>query len=1062
MLLNVISKRKIKTTGRVYKKLISDGWIVNGNRIEPPNYNSIDFGKITKVINPETGSTINIRSKIFTTLLKKYDYLKINENDAVLVDKNRDKKEDYLIIKLLNDEIDITVNTIVRNDIDKVINKNSVRNNNKNSVRNIIDKVINKNSKEYKKLIDSGYRLDKTKKKLYFPLRYKVHNLYDWIWEIKDQSGSNKTEFDKKTRKNVEYMNMILMSLNPFTSGDVNYIPEWENIKSVHIMGEGRFSSVDTTTKGKFRKSLWGFLNAIKYNYENTNYNAFKIYIIYKTSKNKPVVRIGNAYDINCVYKSIVKKTKLSSHIKLKLYEITKNGTAMKDYKEIATLIKRSIEIYTDLSSEPTFEYKHGSTHPIKLMYRNNHMDIYNKKEISSKIIARDFLDINNYNPREITNIIGDINYPLAITTKDYTYKLTKHKEINLDDDIFSGISQELMEICRANPKIKPIRRTHDNYEAIKSILHHGICYQSPDYISSNAKCVDLISAYMSYEKNNFYSGFPTDLDICIKINKQSLNKNKQSLNINDIIEVHDIIHNYEGFARVIMSNLLNDEIVDVWISFPFLRHRIENLPGSIKEINCLMISTGRENLYIPDKIDKFSFYRTIGKMSCTRGIKSFCTTDTIFAESIPVEEGWYLSPSTKYKNLIRVCKKIEKTSDKTFLPHIASYIYQYTDIEVEQLILENRRLNVCRVWVDGVTFDEKTPFSLKYDKSKWREKEALSGWCNVVKNNYKKAVECIKFSNKFNILLQTNKLFDNINIIKGAAGTGKSYNLREIYNQTCNSIILVPTHELKKRFRETKIETIDKYIIQRGSKIYDNIFIDEYGMIGRKKFAKLKEFMSKKRVYLFGDVCQLRPVNDKPINEKNIKNIELTRNYRHRTDGTFLGIISKIRNALKKGELLKINSIKKHFPTIGIDEALKKKCLILTSTNKNLDQINSRGFKLNKNPIKCGYKEDLPVRYMKTRTKYNTSQCATLMIIHSEKKFEMHNDDEKVITIDKETCDRDVKQAYAITYHGIQGKTIRKPNTLVIDIRKLFDPNMLYTGLTRVENADQVYILDC
>ena len=53
------------------------------------------------------------------------------------------------------------------------------------------------------------------------------------------------------------------------------------------------------------------------------------------------------------------------------------------------------------------------------------------------------------------------------------------------------------------------------------------------------------------------------------------------------------------------------------------------------------------------------------------------------------------------------------------------------------------------------------------------------------------------------------------------------------------------------------------------------------------------------------------------------------------------------------------------------------------------------------------------------------------------------------------------VKMAAAITAHKIQGQTVAKPNSLVVDIQTTFKPGMVYVMLSRVCSLLQLFILE-
>ena len=53
------------------------------------------------------------------------------------------------------------------------------------------------------------------------------------------------------------------------------------------------------------------------------------------------------------------------------------------------------------------------------------------------------------------------------------------------------------------------------------------------------------------------------------------------------------------------------------------------------------------------------------------------------------------------------------------------------------------------------------------------------------------------------------------------------------------------------------------------------------------------------------------------------------------------------------------------------------------------------------------------------------------------------------------------LKLAWAITAHKIQGQTIMKPMKLIVDLSKVFEAAQAYVMLSRVQELEQLIILD-
>ena len=53
------------------------------------------------------------------------------------------------------------------------------------------------------------------------------------------------------------------------------------------------------------------------------------------------------------------------------------------------------------------------------------------------------------------------------------------------------------------------------------------------------------------------------------------------------------------------------------------------------------------------------------------------------------------------------------------------------------------------------------------------------------------------------------------------------------------------------------------------------------------------------------------------------------------------------------------------------------------------------------------------------------------------------------------------VRLAWAMTMHRVQGQTVKKPNKILVSMRNIFAPAMAYVALSRIENINQLILLD-
>ena len=53
------------------------------------------------------------------------------------------------------------------------------------------------------------------------------------------------------------------------------------------------------------------------------------------------------------------------------------------------------------------------------------------------------------------------------------------------------------------------------------------------------------------------------------------------------------------------------------------------------------------------------------------------------------------------------------------------------------------------------------------------------------------------------------------------------------------------------------------------------------------------------------------------------------------------------------------------------------------------------------------------------------------------------------------------IKIAFATTSHKVQGQTVKKPRSVIVDLKSVFQPAMAYVMLSRVESINQLFILE-
>lgn len=747
-------------------------------------------------------------------------------------------------------------------------------------------------------------------------------------------------------------------------------------------------------------------------------------------------VMFGIAFDgkKNCLISELEKHCLITNNypetkpILEKLYQKYKHGVfGEKDYIEIGKKLKLQIHVSLPFKNIIIFG-KHRTRADFHCRYNNNHIFTEYKEWDQKKLIEVDEIKWDGVDVSNIVNVLGDLNNPSEIEMSD--------KRIKIKYLQFEGKTIELGEFrnpigfytnifLKNNPSIKPISRFNANIDAIKSICQHGIMFDKSQ--SDKMYYYDIKKAYTTYENCSYYSGFPTDLTYCI--NTEDYNPNQ----IKSLLQ-------YEGFAFVKMICIWTGDLVERWVSFPYLRFYLSDRNDDITIFYC-MLSREKTHLNLKDiDINKRMWHYILGNINSTQIRKSYITTDPLLAITT---KGMIEKHTIKDIEIFR--KTISSEGIKNnYCPHIAGYVQNYTEIRMEQFIIENNitRDSINRVWIDCIYTTKKIKLSNKYINN-WHHGSFKNQIEEPIKLIYNAKVP-IYFSYKFDERLISG---DKI-LVKGAAGTGKSYLLTNLYNQTPNSIVLVPTNELKKQFLSCACETIDTVLVHYYKyKKYTTFLIDEYCLVSQEKIDDLYKKLDVKLLILFGDMEQLSLVCGTHIKEIDYNILELKKIYRQ-TNKEFQNKLNILR---KEG----VFDFKNKIDPKG---AINQKCLILSSTHTDITKLNKLGLNLNDNELVEGLKVGAPVRFYKTGKNFNAGEMGIINKI-GDGIIAIKKKDGILIDLKIDQFKKYHKLAYSMTYHAVQGKTVNNQK-IAINTNKLFDRNMKYVGCSRVIDEDQLYLL--
>jgi hypothetical protein len=1013
------------------------------------------------IYNPKSGRRIKINSSRYNELLRTSFTLengalkpRILDNYVYSEVKNiYIKKEGKLYLEIIK-SYEVKENKFVQRITDTIFAPNG--------------KKIDKDSRAYNNLIDLGYSYNDETNKLQYPIEVEILEL-----------------------KNSDILPGLIekININP------------DKYHHVFIEGDDGYSATLDLPKSKKEIRAWWYETVL---YENQSIYAVHLY------PNIRDIHFGPSYNgaKNCVI------SELENHFKKKdypydfskFYKKYSDGVFEKDFKELTTKLKMRIVVNVG-NKEYVFGRTKNNKSQLNLFYRNNHMTA-SKVQFKEKenVFVHDVDQIlTTLELKDITNMIKGKEKTFAIETEDKIYRLKIDNGVDLElNDVFSSTTYYTKKFLENNPELKCISKIHNNLDAIKTIIQNGINMSnvnqphrknskeliqphrknskeliqphrknSKELIQPHRKnskeliqsmvCIDLKRAYSNFENFPEYTGFPTDLSQCVSC---------ENMESKDII---NIINTCEGYALSDLPDIFstvddpydsdeesndtdeessytgNSSNITRWSSFPYIRHRLKL--GHDLNITHLMISLNickKLNLDIFEKTSKRTLHKVFGKLINTKKNSSFTTIDPV----VGLSYGGNLTYSNSCDKLFLCNHYSDFICGTYYFPHITGYVQQYTEIQIEKLYLslQSKNIHVSKIWVDGININKSNLSKININTDLWAIKDiTLSKESFTCKQTYITGIEPTKYAESFNPLLM-NLSTKRKYVLMGEAGTGKTYNVKKLYNQLNNSIILLPKHNLKQDYPGMQTETIHSYV-EKHMRQYETLILDEFAMISQELLDRIED-IDKKTIILVGDFGQLKCVNGVPINISEFELITLKKNYRQK-DKNFQELLRKTRES---GDIMWINQ------RISPLKAVMNKFIILSATHAEIDKINKIGDDLNPNPSQGGYKVDTPIRFYQTRKDYNAGDMGTITDIDEKNK-------EITISINEDKCVKIpctsftntktliVKKAYSITYHAVQGKTITQ--NIAINLIRLFDKNMKYVGVSRATEQGNIYILE-
>ncbi len=991
---------------------------------------------MTKIYNPKTKKYIDSESRQFNNTIRKLSN-EFNLVNNILVPKNKtnyglSEKKDHWV------KLDNKINKIyTKNDNDVIKMKDEL-------VYGIKGRIIKKSSKSFKNLIQQGYQLDTDR--LIKPTQLTVAN-------------ANREDFIMAVSNNS----------NPY-----KFILDGEDSDGNRLFYIVRFLNDKYAIEEFIRLS-------------NSGEYTFDVYFIYK----KDYIEYGPAYNsnttncvINCVKQHFFKnKYKLPKNVTWEeLYNKYVDGFMESDYDDLKDITKCNIKVRENNNQHEYYDTKWDKKKILKLVYKNNHVEIDEQKEfiiktikINNKCNCLDNLTFGEFNHTcdTLENVfnnenISNIEKVFLQGKKIIGYQTVDNKNYQNQFDIIELQDNELsyMTYLRKNIKkyfsneISPIK---DDLKIIQQVTKNVIYYTKPNN-NDNYK-LDLTKAYDHFQE------LPTDL--LYKINTDKfIDRMGYSLitYIDPITKVENTIWQFNEFIKQILIKYnIEFTITQGMYSSNTTTLNIQQFYEDNKEIH---------------KCDKRIFHKIIGSWQVYKFTDNKITDDLSISSKyggFEIKDGLYIYDNDK-----------EYTKTSNYYPHIVGAIHAYTNIKIYDIILKYN-LDPIKIWTDGITLEKSvinkfTNWKLKkgysdrfecsidgfhIEKSKKNNDEVVltsnhDKLENIKANyiiefsKYKSMVldELIELNKKNDFIIELPK--DKISVVAGEGGTGKT-GLIKLLEHIYKTTILTPTNMVKKHYK--KGYTVYSFLNPKQFKILINgiLLIDEYSMVSQEELDKLIEMYNPIKVIIFGDLIQLPCIYGTPITKYNIE--YLTINHRAKDD-PILQKCLKYTRAAKDGYITYLKNRK-----INLEDAIKCDSMILSTTNSDVDQINKLGLSLNNNKQISNSELKINTPIIITT---NSLEKDTTLVNNDYGFISNFNENEIILNINDELINVDmkhlkhIKPAYSLTYHKVQGLTVTKKVILNLHKINIFNRNgkdiirnLLYVGVSRVKKLDQLHILD-
>lgn len=785
-----------------------------------------------------------------------------------------------------------------------------------------------------------------------------------------------------------------------------------------------------------------------------------------------------------------------------------KNGVTEENITDICNALNLAFEI-NDIFNNKFLEFKPVKKSLGRIRFINsriNHVDkndyIDNQNvviEIEKQEDIKKVLD-KKINNKEFCYYTGTIHEPMAVFTQEGTYKYTPKintiiREFNKDIDIYAFAIDYVADRQKYDFLIKGVN--YNSHCAFENLLKYD-----DSYIEKSGLFVeyDLKSAYARYKDCDQYVGFPNHLTPEIKLKDWTVEKCRQyvgyyKVKILDIPDKNKAkILKEIGFNVGSCYVLTSPEI----LLFDKKGVKVEFISGSYSfkpyhfDITDKMKEKHKKKLMNGRYITQKPYCLWAGKLNGLyekSTLKTYCSEDMAHDladryEDVQVNrwfntvtnDGKYLKIDENMdENDMIECRVSFKNNKVSWLGHIGGFVTAYTRCLVLDQLLEIKHKKIIGFKLDGFitrghvrAIDQ--DIKARDNKILWAIKPTKSTF-NWGQKIYTPLInEPSIFAdepdiNEVDTYLSYDKdIFKSrVTLLSGPGGHGKTY---YILNQLKDTLYLSACWRLNvEQMKGYGVKGLsihqflglgcESYLTKHNAPA--RIFIDEITQIDKKHIDKIIEKCPYTQIFIAGDVnedgyfqCKFKDV-EVIDNFDDIEVVTFTHNYRCK-DADLLGRLNKLRDVMVETEFNKTRILK------HVKKAFKDRITTIDHLKDTYDYKNDWVLCSTTNESCKTEPQTKMYTEMLSGDKYLCVKHNRTQIYQKLNGGDTYLKGE--ISHDLNEVNARFEKRHAFTIHSFQGITIKNPQRLFIDTKKLFSPRQLYTALSRVEYLEQIYLL--